>query len=194
MAPELGYSHSRRDECATPLCGAHRPTKSNPLLIKPQLGAVQGTTYDLPSNFDHEYGLRQVRDGLTSEMVVNSWSQHDGTKGVQPARDFKGLNKAAVMSACISTKQFNDFRCVAGWRRRRRGRAGLCGRSCLRSRLGAWWSRARHRRGGVGALLGLCAGLLLPGRRLGMRTPPVRKLWALLLTGVRARRGSQEDT
>ena len=110
---EAGYSHDRRDLTATPLCGAHRATGKNALLVKPLLGAVKATTYDLPKDFSHEYGLAQVRDGLTSDMVVGSWAQHNGTQDVMPARDFKSLNKAAVVSGCVDTKAMNDYRCCA---------------------------------------------------------------------------------
>jgi len=107
---EAGYSHDRRDLTATPLCGAHRNKGTNPLLIKPMLGSVKASTYDLPPDFEHEYGLKQMRDGLTSEMVVGSWAQHDGTQGMMPARDFKGLNKAAVIGGCIDTKSMAEYR------------------------------------------------------------------------------------
>lgn len=106
----VGYSHDRRDETATPLCGAHRNTGKNALLIKPQLGTVRATTYDLPKDFEHEYGLPQVHDGLTSEMVVGTWKSHDGTKGMMPARDFKTLNKMAVRDGYVGTKAIADFR------------------------------------------------------------------------------------
>ena len=110
---EAGYSHDRRDLTATPLCGAHRATGKNALLIKPLLGSVKATCYDLPKDFEHEYGLEQVRDGLTSEMVVGSWAQHDGTRDMMPGRDFKSLNKAAVISGCVDTKAMADYRCGA---------------------------------------------------------------------------------
>jgi|EP00908_Phaeocystis_cordata_P018812 hypothetical protein len=104
------YSHDRRDETATPLCGAHRPNKSNPLLTKTQLGTVKATTYDLPPDFQHSYGLAQVRDGLTAGMVVDNWLAHDGTKDVAPARDFKALNKGAVMAGHVDCKGMQDYR------------------------------------------------------------------------------------
>jgi len=107
---EDGYSHDRRDETATPLCGAHRKNKTNPLLIKPSLGQVKPTTYNLPSNFQHEYGLKQERDGLTSEAVVGNWAQHDGTKGQMPARDFKALNKSAVQAGMLDCKGMAEYR------------------------------------------------------------------------------------
>jgi hypothetical protein len=107
---EEGYSHSRRDETATPLCGAHRNKGTNPLLIKPQLGSVKASTFALPPDFNHTYGLEQVRDGLTSEMVVGTWAQHDGTKGMVPARDFKALNKAAIVDGSIDTRDIAEYR------------------------------------------------------------------------------------
>lgn len=104
------YSHDRRDETATPLCGAHRPNKTNPLLTKTQLGTVKATTYELPTSFQHSYGLVQVRDGLTSGMVVDNWMAHDGTKDVAPARDFRALNKGAVMSGHVDCKGMQEYR------------------------------------------------------------------------------------
>ena len=54
------YSHDRRDATATPLCGAHRGTRANPLLTKTQLGSVKATSYDLPADFQFTYGMQQV--------------------------------------------------------------------------------------------------------------------------------------
>ena len=108
----LGYSHDRRDETATPLCGAHRPNKTNPLLIKPALGNVKGTVYDLPSksNLQHEYGLRQERDGTSSAEVLGNWAAHEPNPNVVPGRDFKQLNKHAVVEGRITCKDMADFR------------------------------------------------------------------------------------
>lgn len=104
------YSHDRRDETATPLCGAHRKNKTNPLLSRTTLGTVKATTYDLPPDFQHAYGLVQVRDGLTAGMVVDNWLAHDGTKDMAPARDFKALNKGAVVSGHIDCKGMHEYR------------------------------------------------------------------------------------
>jgi hypothetical protein len=108
----MGYSHDRRDEMSTPLCGAHRPNKTNPLLIKPQLGCVKGTVYDLPSKADlqHEYGLRQERDGSSSAEVVGNWAQHDPNQKVAPGRDFKSLNKHAVVDGMTNCKGIREYR------------------------------------------------------------------------------------
>lgn len=112
MAGTGSYSHDRRDETATPLCGAHRPNKSNPLLVKPLLGSVKATMYDLPSvgNLQHEYGLRQERDGTSSAEVVGNWAQHDPNQKVMPGRDFKKLNKHAVVEGAHSCKDVADYR------------------------------------------------------------------------------------
>ena len=93
--------------------GAHRPNKTNPLLIKPLLGCVKATVYDLPSangNLQHEYGLPQVRDGSSSAEVVGNWAQHDPNHKAQAGRDFKQLNKHAVVEGVINCKQMQDYR------------------------------------------------------------------------------------
>jgi len=60
-----GYSHNRRDNTLTPLCGTHRietkGSRVNPLLQKPQVGCVRTTSYDLPPDFQFTYGMEMVR-------------------------------------------------------------------------------------------------------------------------------------
>merc|ERR1719198_2567875 len=112
------YSHDRRDETATPLCGAHRPNTKNPLLVKPLLGCVKSTCYDLPSrsSLQHEYGLRQERDGCTSADVVGNWSQHEPNPNVVPGRDFKLLNKHAVVEGNTNCKEMSHYRSTHDFR------------------------------------------------------------------------------
>jgi len=108
------YSHDMRDELATPLCGTFRDEgpKYNTLLTKAQLGTVKPTTWDLPSqnNFQHMYGLEQVRDGSTSADVVGNWAQHHGTKNKLPGRDFKALNKLAAIEGVKTAQAISEFR------------------------------------------------------------------------------------
>ena len=99
----------------TPPCGNLRPqpeTSKNSLLVKTTLGTVKATTWDLPSskNFQHEYGLRQHRDGITSADVIGGWMQHQGTGDLLPGRDFKALNVGAVTAGAMTSKDFSDFR------------------------------------------------------------------------------------
>ena len=55
-ALESMYSHDRRDETATPLCGAHRPNKSNPLLtnrqgnLRPNSSTMHVAIWPMPEN------------------------------------------------------------------------------------------------------------------------------------------------
>ena len=114
MAQKGEYSHDRRDETATPLCGAHRPlaVTKNALLVQPQLGCVRKTVYDLPSkgNLQHEYGLRQERDGSNSADVLGNWAQFEGTGNKLPGRDFRALNKKAAMEGKCTTTDIREFR------------------------------------------------------------------------------------
>lgn len=107
------YSHDIRDLQDAPLCGKFRVgAQNNPLLHKNHLGAVKPTVYDLPSatHFQHQYGLEQVRDGLTSADVVGGWAQYGGSNNTAPPRDFMTLNKMAASSGLTTTKGFGDFR------------------------------------------------------------------------------------
>jgi len=109
------YSHDLREEPDYPLCGTlkQQPEASkNTLLVKPSLGTVKATCWDLPSkgDFQHEYGLRQKRDGVTSGDVVGDWAQHKGTGDKLPGRDFKALNAMAVVAGGYTSKDIADFR------------------------------------------------------------------------------------
>jgi len=108
------YSHDVRDELDAPLCGSFREEgpKYNTLLTKAQLGTVKPTTWSLPSstNFQHMYGLEQVRDGATSADVVGNWAQHHGTANKLPGRDFKALNKLAAMEGVKTSAETSEFR------------------------------------------------------------------------------------
>jgi len=108
------YSHDQRD-IATPLCGNLRPqpeSSKNPLLGKPQLGTVKPAVWDLPSktNFQHEYGLRQFRDGIGSADVLGGWAQHSGTADQMAGRDFKQLNCEAAVVGKTTAKGFAEYR------------------------------------------------------------------------------------
>ena len=95
----------------TPLYGAFRAHK-NALLAKNQLGAVKPTMYDLPSatNLQHEYGLRQLRDGSSSAEVLTNWAASESTSTVVPGRDFRTLNKRAAVAGAKSCKDVAEFR------------------------------------------------------------------------------------
>jgi len=115
MPRKAEYSHDIR-EVSTPLCGRLKPqpasSKGNPLLVKDTLGTVRATTYDLPSkaDFQHEYGLRQHRDGVTSGHVLGGWAQFDSTANQIAGRDFKALNAMAVVAGKKTSKQMSEFR------------------------------------------------------------------------------------
>ena len=92
--------------------GAHRPIKTNPLLIKPLLGCVSCSVR--PSVGERQsaaqYGLPQVRDGSSSAEVVGNWAQHDPNHKAQAGRDFKQLNERTVVEGVINCKQMQDYR------------------------------------------------------------------------------------
>jgi hypothetical protein len=115
MVQQAIYSHDKRDELATPLCGTYRldAFKKNTLLAPTLLGTVKTSYHDLPSdngNLQHEYGLRQERDGITSNDVLGHWEAFEGTTDLQPPRDFKALNKNAVIAGCKDATTMQKYR------------------------------------------------------------------------------------
>lgn len=99
-----------RDVPGTPLIGHARPSaKTNALLLKPELGAVKQTTYSLPGPH-HAYGKALLReDEGTGELLMN-WMEHKPNPHAKPGRDFKALNKRAVVAGLTTAKATSIYR------------------------------------------------------------------------------------
>lgn len=94
---------------ATPMIGNFNKKATNTLLVKTELGKVRQTTFNLPGP-QHTYGKALFReDEGTGEMIM-SWMEHVPNPHARPGRDFKALNKNAVVSGMVTAKQQTDFR------------------------------------------------------------------------------------
>jgi len=83
--------------------------RTNVLLVRPVLGKVKPTTYTLPG-CSFTYGKRDQFDEEGVREVVGSWKQHTPCPASEPGRDFKKLNKCAVVAGATSSKHISDFR------------------------------------------------------------------------------------
>lgn len=94
----------------TPLIGHTRPSaKTNALLTKPELGTVKQTTYSLPGPH-HAYGKAMQREAEgTGELLMN-WMEHKPNPHAKPGRDFKALNKRAVVAGLTTAKATSIYR------------------------------------------------------------------------------------
>jgi len=108
------YSHAMRDVPDTEPRGSFRAEwyAKNVLLHRPNLGTTAYSTRTLPSdtNFQHAYGLPQVRDGITADEVLGEWNEWGGTGNEGAQRDFKKLNKDAATMGCKTNKDITAFR------------------------------------------------------------------------------------
>jgi hypothetical protein len=101
--------------------------RTNPLLVRPVVGQVKATTYNLPGD-DYVYGKvdngdeEGAREGTPfydphtsshpSHMafaVVNSWRQHTPESAARPARDFVRLNQHAAMKGAVTSKHISTL-------------------------------------------------------------------------------------
>lgn len=93
----------------TPLIGNFGRKPANTLLIKPELGKGKQSTYRLPGPA-HTYGKALFReDEGTGEMIM-TWMEHTPNPHARPGRDFKALNKHAVVAGATTAKQQLEFR------------------------------------------------------------------------------------
>eukprot|EP00306_Pavlova_sp_CCMP459_P022299 CAMPEP_0185558762 /NCGR_PEP_ID=MMETSP1381-20130426/52939_1 /TAXON_ID=298111 /ORGANISM="Pavlova sp., Strain CCMP459" /LENGTH=434 /DNA_ID=CAMNT_0028172333 /DNA_START=23 /DNA_END=1324 /DNA_ORIENTATION=+ len=93
----------------TPVIGTFRKNATNSIIVKDELGKCRQTTYNLPGP-EHTYGKALFReDEGTGEMIM-SWMEHKPNPHAKPGRDFKALNKRAVVSGAATAKAQTDFR------------------------------------------------------------------------------------
>jgi len=83
--------------------------KTNVLLVRPMVGKVKTTTYDLPpSHF--AFGKRDVMDEEGVREVVHSWAEHKAAPEPLPGRDFVRLNRSAASLGCTTAKDVASYR------------------------------------------------------------------------------------
>jgi len=85
--------------------------KTNTLLVRPQLGKVKATTYDLPGD-EFVYGRSEKVLEAGAAGSVNNWQEHRPNAAAIPNRDFVRLNKYAAVNGVTTSKETADFRAV----------------------------------------------------------------------------------
>jgi len=80
----------------------------NPLLVRPAVGKVRKSTYDVPN--DKIFGMIDEKDVEGAKEVIHSWRIHEPNKAAQAGKDFIRLNSIAVKAGCTSSKEHAEFR------------------------------------------------------------------------------------
>lgn len=80
----------------------------NPLLVRPAVGKVRKSTYDVPH--DKVFGLIDQKDLEGAKEVIHSWRVHEPNKAAQADKDFVRLNSIAMKAGCVSSKEHAEFR------------------------------------------------------------------------------------
>mmetsp|Transcript_45797 Transcript_45797/g.107016 ORF Transcript_45797/g.107016 Transcript_45797/m.107016 type:complete len:287 (+) Transcript_45797:79-939(+) len=108
---ELGTRVEGRLVPGTPLVGSFSAHKkaTNAMLVKAELGRVKKTTYKLPGP-EHTYGKALFREDEGTGELVMGWMDHVPNPHAKPGRDFKALNKGAVVSGAVTSKQQVAYR------------------------------------------------------------------------------------
>ncbi len=101
-----GYSYDLPDRASTPRVGHFSTRSNNPLLSKPVLGAVAKPYHDLPTDFDHVYGLSTQRINETDNKKVPKPSSRGAR---QAPRNFRALNKAAIRDGNLDARSVREY-------------------------------------------------------------------------------------
>ncbi|OWZ17695.1 Glucosidase 2 subunit beta, partial [Phytophthora megakarya] len=90
--------------------------EQNPLslrrtMVKPTIGTVRRTTYDLPDarNPKHVYGYELPRDPENAGQVISKWVHATPSPAAMSGRSFIETNRQAVVHGCISAGQNRRF-------------------------------------------------------------------------------------
>mmetsp|Transcript_26190 Transcript_26190/g.59378 ORF Transcript_26190/g.59378 Transcript_26190/m.59378 type:complete len:216 (-) Transcript_26190:130-777(-) len=82
----------------------------NPLLITAEVGKPKPSTMNLPPP-EHVYGYKMVLDSAGAGNIIGGWMEHTPNEATQPGRDFKKLNRMAIIKGSgLTPTQVADFR------------------------------------------------------------------------------------
>ena len=84
-------------------------TRTNPLLVKNELGRSKRCTIDLPPS-DFVYGKVEAKDAEGAKEVTLTWKGYQPKAASDSGRDFVQTNKAAIMSGYVDAEEQADFR------------------------------------------------------------------------------------
>jgi hypothetical protein len=87
-----------------------RKYNENPLLAKNEIGHSKRTTYDLPKDPEHSFGVKNVPDKEGAGKVILTWKEHTPNPDSVPGRDFLKLNKMSVKDKALTPQQVNEYR------------------------------------------------------------------------------------
>lgn len=129
MTEQGEWRHRPRVEAtpvpSTPRMGTLGRRAASATLIKPELGKVRQTTYTLPGPA-HTYGKANARGDKKTGQMIMSWKEHVPNPHATSGRDFKALNKGAIVAGATTAKEqlayrlTHDARLKLGSRERRR--------------------------------------------------------------------------
>jgi hypothetical protein len=83
------------------------PKKS--FLVKPRVGCVRTTTYDLPEDQNHVYGYVKPPDEMRCGEIMSSWVAADPSAGKVGTRSYVHSNILAIRNGCITASAMRQY-------------------------------------------------------------------------------------
>mmetsp|Transcript_38710 Transcript_38710/g.121924 ORF Transcript_38710/g.121924 Transcript_38710/m.121924 type:complete len:198 (-) Transcript_38710:418-1011(-) len=75
-----------------------------------QVGKPKPSTMNLPPP-EHVYGYKMMLDAAGAGNIIGGWMEHTPNEATQPGRDFKKLNRMAIIKGSgLTPSQVADFR------------------------------------------------------------------------------------
>jgi len=91
--------------------------KSNPLLVKTEIGRTRRSTFDLPPS-QHAFGKVNRADLEGAKEVTLTWQDHRPGFHPRAAKDFVSMNRRAAMRGASNAKDVKSFRKTTDIRQR----------------------------------------------------------------------------
>merc|ERR1711871_1080349 len=99
------YNNPAEDNLVASL---ERPT--NLMLVRSELGKTKRSTFDLPADANHAYGVPLRRDEEGCGKVISSWKTHGGSRITELGTNFAAVNKTALRAGATTATQVAAYR------------------------------------------------------------------------------------
>ena len=99
------YNNEAEDNLVATL---ERP--SNLMLVRSELGKSKRSTYDLPTDPGHAYGVPLRRDEEGCGVVISSWKNHDGKRITELGTNFAAVNRNAMKAGAVTAQDIKEYR------------------------------------------------------------------------------------
>lgn len=78
-------------------------------LIKDRVGCCRVSTYNLPNDPNHTYGLQNTREPVGTGEIISNWAASNPSAGKESTRSYVHSNALAVKNGCVTAQSMRQY-------------------------------------------------------------------------------------